>query len=244
MHADQQLNQIAQCWNLIGVGGDRSCVELETVIHCRNCSVYATAGRELLEREVPLDYLNEWTAALAQSQTELVSSLALQPSDTATQQTAFRIGRAADTLSAIVFRLSDECFALPMPVLQEVTHPVPIHTIPHCRNEVLLGLITIRGEILLCASLHKLLGLISTQPSLEPTLQRMLVVGQRDRAWVFPVDEVQRICRFHLSELKATPVVVSHATETYTQGVIDWQNEKVNYLDAELLLHALDRKLL
>lgn len=202
------------------------------------------AGRGLLEREVPLDYLNERTAALAQSQTELTQSLARQSSDAATQQTAFRIGQAADTLSAIVFRLSNECFALAMPVLQEVTNPVPIHTIPHHRSGVVLGLVTIRGEILLCASLHNLLGLTSTPASIESTLQRMIVVGQRDRAWVFPIDEVQRICRFHPSQIKPTPVVVSHATETYTQGVIDWHNEKVNYLDAELLLHALERKLL
>lgn len=242
MHA-HQLNPIAQCWNQIGVGGDRSCVELETALHCRNCEVYAMAGRGLLEREVPLDYLNERTAALAQSQTELAQSLARQSSETGTQQTAFRIGRAADTLSAIVFRLSNECFALAMPVLQEVTNPVPIHTIPHCRSGVVLGLVTIRGEILLCASLHNLLGLTSPPASIEPTLQRMIVVG-RDRSWVFPIDEVQRICRFHPSQIKPTPVVVSHATETYTQGVIDWHNEKVNYLDAELLLHALDRKLL
>ena len=244
MHADRQLNHIDRCWNFIGVGGDRSCVELETALHCRNCEVYAMAGRGLLEREVPLDYLNEWTAAIAQSQTELTSPLLLQSSDTATQQTTFRIGRAADTLSAIVFRLSNEYFALAMPVLQEVTNPVPIHTIPHHRNDVLLGLVTIRGEILLCASLHQLLGLTSAQANTDPMLQRTIVVGQSDYFWVFPVDEVQRICRFHPSELKATPVVVSQATETYTQGVIDWQSKKVNYLDAELLLHALNRKLL
>lgn len=240
MHAHRPLNGSAQCWNQIGVGGDRSCGELETAIHCRNCTVYATAGRGLLEREVPFDYLNERTIALAQSQTE---STSLQAE--ATQHAAFRVGRSADTLSAIVFRLSNECFALPMSVLQEVTHPVPIHTIPHRRNELLLGLVTIRGEILLCASLHHVLGLTARSASSdEQTLQRMLVVGTRDRSWVFPVDEVLRICRFHPSQLTATPVVVSQATETYTQGVIDWQSKKVNYLDAELLLHSLDRKLL
>lgn len=241
MHARSSLNGSAQCWNQIGVGGDRSCVELETAIHCRNCPVYATAGRGLLEREVPLDYLNERTIALAQSQTE---STSLQLSDT-TQQAAFRVERSADTLSAIVFRLGNECFALPMSVLQEVTHPVPIHTIPHRRSEVVLGLVTIRGEILLCASLHHVLGLTTPAASGdEQTIQRMLVVGTRDRFWVFPVDEVLRISRFHPSQLTATPVVVSQATETYTQGVIDWQSKKVNYLEAELLLHSLDRKLL
>ena len=70
----------------------------------------------------------------------------------------------------------------------------------------------------------------------------MLVVGSGK--WVFPVDEVHRIHRFHLNEFKATPVVVSKSNETYTQGVIDWHNKKVNYLDAELVLDTLDRRIL
>ncbi|MEM7650108.1 MAG: chemotaxis protein CheW, partial [Cyanobacteria bacterium P01_A01_bin.70] len=33
------------CWNQIGVRGDRTCPTLETVIHCHNCPVYSQAGR-------------------------------------------------------------------------------------------------------------------------------------------------------------------------------------------------------
>ncbi len=223
MTVDHSSHPMNRCWSHIGVDGDRSCAELETVMHCRNCSVYATAGRGLLERDVPLDYLNEWTTTLAQP-----------------QKTAFRT--VAATISVIIFRLSQEYFALPMPMLQEVTHPAPIHTMPHRRNHGLLGLVNIRGEILLCTSLTYLLGLAQAQADSE--LQRMIVVGHSNRTWVFLVDEVQGICRFQPSELKATPVVVSHATGTYTQGVIDWHKKKVNYLDAELLFHSLDRKLL
>ncbi len=195
------------------------------------------AGRSLLEREVPLDYLNEWTAVLAAQE---------EPSWTSGEQATFKIGRSVHTLSAIIFRLSDELFALPVRVLQEVTHPCVIHKLPHRSNELLLGLVNIRGEILLCASLGDLLGLetATNPPSSRMNLERMLVVGQKNGKWVFPVDEVQRISRFHLNDLKAAPVVVAKANETYTQGVIDWQNQKVNYLDAELLFDRLDRKIL
>lgn len=238
MDTSEALPQVNNCWNHIGVDGDRSCEKLETVIHCRNCPVYSTAGRSLLERVVPVDYLNEWTAVLAQPQAQL--------SGTISEQAAFRIGRTADTFSAIIFRLSDELFALPVRVLQEVTHPCVIHTLPHRSNNLFLGLVNIRGEILLCASLGDLLGLESVTKPLDSGIKehrRMLVVGSGGK-WVFPVDEVHRIYRFHLNEFKATPVVVSKATETYTQGVIDWHNKKVNYLDAELVLNTLDRRIL
>lgn len=228
---------VNDCWNHIGVDGDRSCVKLETVIHCRNCPVYSTAGRSLLERVAPFDYLNEWTAVVAVPQE--------QPSRDFASAVGFRIGRAVDTLSAIIFRLGDELFALPVQVLQEVTHPCVIHTLPHRSNDLLLGLVNIRGEILLCASLGHLLGLeTATNPPSSHMNLRMLVVGQKDSKWVFPVDEVHRIHRFHLNELKAVPVVVSQANETYTLAVIDWQNDKVNYLDAELLLDTLARRIL
>lgn len=230
--------QVNDCWNQIGVEGDRSCVELEKVIHCRNCPVYSTAGRSLLEREPPGDYLNEWTAVLA--------APVAQPSGALAQQVGFKIGRAVDTFGAIIFRLIDERFALPVRVLQEVTHPSAIHTLPHRSNDLLLGLVNIRGEILLCASLSHLLGLQtpSSPPSSHIYQNRMLVVGHKDSKWVFPVDEVHRIHRFHLNELKAAPVVVALANETYTQGVIDWENKKVNYLNPELLFDALARRII
>lgn len=56
------------CWNQIGVEGDRSCPQLKTAIHCRNCSVYSLAGRSLLEREASPEYLHEWTQIVAKTQ--------------------------------------------------------------------------------------------------------------------------------------------------------------------------------
>jgi chemotaxis-related protein WspD len=229
MNADNAFDQADQCWTHIGVGGDRSCEELAAAIHCHNCKVYETAGRSLLERDVPIEYLKEWTAVFAQLPTESQS----------TQQG----GGVAEPFSALIFRLSREYFALPMSMLQEVTPPMPIHSVPHSRSNALLGLVNVRGRILLCASLNLLLGLTRPAVTDDSAQQKMLVVGS-ERTWVFLVDEVERIQRFEGSELKAPPVVVSHASDTYTQGVMDWHDKKVNYLDAELLLHSLDRKLL
>ncbi len=222
------------CWNQIGVYGDGSCTELQKVIHCRNCPVYSAAGRNLLEREVPLDYLNERTAVLAETQpTELLARVA-----------AFRSGRAVDTVSALVFRLGNERFALNARVLQEITQRSPIHTLPHRTNNLLLGLVNIRGEIVLCASLSNLLSLETASPPSNSKDQRLLVVGHKERGWVFPVDEVYRIHRFHMGELEAVPVVIAKANETYTQGVIDWYQKKVNYLDTELLFETLERRII
>ncbi len=229
------MDSIDDCWNQIGVWGDRSCPQLETVIHCRNCPVYATAGRNLLERDVPIEYLDEWTATIATplDQTVKTLNLAEGDGDSAT---------GSNTLSVILFRLGDEQFALSVGVLHEVTHLGAIHRLPHRTNDSFLGLTNIRGEILMTLSLSHFLGLKTVENS--SSLSRLLVVGHHDRKWVFPVDEVHRIHRVEASELKAVPVVVSQSSESYTQGIIDWQSKKVNYLDTDLLFYTLEREIL
>jgi chemotaxis-related protein WspD len=226
---DPTLND---CWNQIGVMGDRTCGELKTVIHCRNCTVYSAAGRSLLERTAPPNYLKEWTDILAEAATE--------PAGVGEGT----LVRSTDTRSVIIFRLGDERLALPVNILQEVTPPQIIHTIPHRSNAVFLGLLNIRGETLLCISLQALLGLTAAAPidssAINP--QRMIVAGRNDHKWVFPVDEVHGIYRFHLNEFKDAPVVISKASEADTKSVVTWQDRRVNFLDTELLFYTLNHK--
>ncbi|MFO6078862.1 hypothetical protein ACLBUY_12210, partial [Pseudomonas aeruginosa] len=42
--------QVDDCWNRIGVHGDKSCERLAEHVHCRNCEVYAAAATYLLDR--------------------------------------------------------------------------------------------------------------------------------------------------------------------------------------------------
>lgn len=225
------------CWNKIGVEGDRSCEQLKTVIHCRNCPVYSAAGRSLLEREAPPEYVNEWTEILAKTQP--VSSKA---------QVNGAIVPSVETVSVMIFMLGGEWLAVPVGLLQEVTDPCIIHTLPHRNSELFMGLVNIRGEILMCVSLTHLLDLEDKANSSDRVIsvaaKRMIVVGSQENHWVFIVDEVCGIHRFPLRELQNTPVVISKSTEAYTKGVIRWQGHKVNYLDSDLLFSTLNKRIL
>ena len=225
------------CWNKIGVEGDRSCEQLKTVIHCRNCPVYSAAGRSLLEREAPPEYVNEWTEILAK--TPPVSSKA---------QVNGAIVPSVETASVMIFMLGGEWLAVPVGLLQEVTDPCIIHTLPHRNSELFMGLVNIRGEILMCVSLSHLLDLEDKANSSDNVsslaAKRMIVVGSQENHWVFIVDEVCGIHRFPIRELQNTPVVISKATEAYTKGVIRWQGHKVNYLDSDLLFSTLNKRIL
>lgn len=223
------------CWNQIGVRGDRSCGQLETVIHCYECPVYTEAGDSLLEREPPPNYLDEWRDILAET---AIAQEDIEGDDI--------VIHTVDTISVIIFRLGNERLALPVKMLQEVTSGCTIQPLPHRSNQLFLGLVNIRGEILLCASLSHLLHLEVTrsESSTPAKTQRMMVSGQGSDKWVFPVDEVHGVYRFPLKELRDAPVVITKATQAYTQGIIHWQGKQVNYLDSELLFYTLNHKIL
>ncbi|XGV97158.1 MAG: chemotaxis protein CheW [Leptolyngbya sp. BL-A-14] len=221
------------CWNQIGVMGDRSCGELKAVIHCHDCPVFAAVGDSLLEREPPSNYVDEWVHILSEA------------TDAGDADNSGAILPAEATMSIMIFRLENQKLALPVRILQEVTHPCAIQPLPHRSNDLFLGLVNIRGETLLCASLSHLLNLERSKAlAPQPDNKRMMVAGVPEGKWVFPVDEVYGTYRFHHNELYDAPVVITKAAESYTQGIIHWDGEKVNYLDAELLFYTLNHKIL
>lgn len=213
------------CWNRIGVYGDASCGELKQHIHCRNCPVYRAAAVELLDSELPFGHLKHSTDQVARGQelTEL------------------------DTHSVLVFRVGAEWLALPTEVLKEIVSLRATHSIPHRRNGVVVGLVNIRGELLVCFSLQQILGL-ERVAELAPDKQRvaagrLLVIQIEGSRAVCPVDEVLGLARFHPRDQAPVPATIAKAAATYTRSILSWQKKSVGLLDQQLLLHTVNRSL-
>ena len=226
---------LCDCWNTIGVRGDRSCPELTKVVHCQNCPVFAAAGRRFLDAPSPPGYLEEWTERLA------------APAEEA----------AADREGALVFRLADEWLALPVRVLVEVTAPRPVHRVPY-RAGLLAGLVNIRGELYLCAHLAKLLGVApkagassgadptrngDRQPRPASAPERLLVVRRDADRWVFPVDAVEKVVRVARDSIARPPATVGRAAAHLSRGVFTWDGHAVGLLDDSRLFEALRARL-
>ncbi len=109
----------------------------------------------------------------------------------------------------------------------------------------MLGLVNIRGELLICVSLGHLLGLERTPPGETPrrTYDRLLVANWDGNRLVFPADEVRGIHRFQMPELKEPPATLAKSNLSYTQGLLYWQGRAVGFLDADRLFSALNRSL-
>jgi chemotaxis-related protein WspD len=214
-----------ECWRRIGVTGDRSCPELETYIHCRNCPVLAEAARTFFDREAPEGYLEAWSRILEEP--EVVTD--------------------PDATSVLVFRVGREWMALPTGTLVEITTLRPLHRVPHRTAGGLEGLVNIRGQLQLCVSLHTILGLEERPPTVQPdaeapTAARLLVVERADGAggrWVFGVDEVAGVQQVVRSTMRSVPSTVSQSNARMCQALFDWQDRTVGLLDDSRLLDGL-----
>jgi chemotaxis-related protein WspD len=232
---------VHDCWSTIGVSGNGTCRELQKFIHCRNCPVYSAAGIQLLDRPLSVDYRRERTGHYAEVK---------------------KITRPAKT-SLVIFRLGSEWLALPTLAFQEVAEQRSLHTLPHRRHSVVLGLVNIRGELLICASLARLLGLTEMKkeegrmqnvesrpassffiPHSSFIFDRLLVANWDGHRLAFPVDEVHGIHRFHRDEMKEPPATISKSTLTHTRGIFAWRERSVGFLDADSLFSALNRSLM
>ncbi|AZD14076.1 chemotaxis protein CheW [Pseudomonas chlororaphis] len=215
-HEDAQA--IDDCWNRIGIHGDKSCPLLAGHVHCRNCSVYSAAATRLLDRYALQQERHEQTV---EADTDIV------------------------TRSLLIFRLGEEWLGIATRCLVEVAPLQPIHSLPHQRSRALLGVVNVRGALVACLSLVELLGLdtTSTVVSGARVIPRMLIIAAQGGPVVVPVDEVEGIHAIDERTLDAAAVSGQQASAKYTRGVLQWKGRSLRWLDEEQLLSAVTRSL-
>jgi chemotaxis-related protein WspD len=220
------------CWQRIGVAGDRSCPELTAFIHCRNCPVFTQAARTFFDRPAPEGYLAEWTRWLADP-----DRLGRREETGRTREEASGDDQdQREGISVLIFRLGGEWLALRTRAVVEVTTPRPVHRIPHRSNRVLTGLVNLQGQAQLCVSLHGLLGVDA--PASSP---RLVVLHDRDRAetWAFGADEVLGVHRVPRSQWQSVPSTLVNPAVGFSQIVLSWNGRSIGLLDDQRVFAAL-----
>lgn len=191
------------CWRKIGVWGDRSCTRLGELVHCQNCGLYSKAGRQLLHRTIPESYYGESESR----------SLGEKPA----ARKNFR--------TFLIFRIDQEYYGLPAGSLAEVVDRRRVHALPHARSHVLKGLVNIRGELLICISLSRLLSLEprTHEARCKHTIFERLLVARGDEGrFVVPVSEVDGLHRVAEEDLCPAPATVTRSSAPYTDAVVRW----------------------
>lgn len=220
-------NRLPRCWRVIGIFGQRSCLELAEYVHCRNCPVYTASGRELFDRPAPPEYRQRWTALLAQNAVEEINPQAMT--------------------SVLVFRLGEQWLALPTGLIQSVSRTLPVRRLPHRSNRVLRGLVNIQGILRLYASIHAFFEAVEDDTSGKSgsaDKSRMIMVEKDGENWVFAVDEVHGLHHYRSDEMQNSPVSAARTADPLTMGTVPWRNVQIGLIIADKLIAALKRSLL
>lgn len=218
--AGDQLPAVDDCWNRIGIHGDKSCERLAGHVHCRNCEVHAAAATLLLDRY----------ALIREDTTRSVDD-------------AEEDGR--ERRSTLVFRLGEQWLGIATRSLVEVAALNPIHSLPHQRALALLGVTNVRGALVACLSLVELLGLEKgTEANGERrVVPRMLIFASQGGPLVAPVDEVDGILGIPLDAVVDPGRAPDLAARQFASGVVQWRERSITLLDEGLLLQAMARSL-
>jgi chemotaxis-related protein WspD len=210
----------SDCWNTIGVKGDRSCPKLVEARHCHNCPVFAAAARQFLNRTPPDGYLDELTLQMSRSNLDTQKAVAV---------------------SAVLFEVGDQTLAIDTLRVVEVTEPRPVHRVGHRTGRLFSGLVNIHGQLELCASLR---GLLQISGEAAPDTNnhataRMLLIEHAAQRWVFAADAVLGVHRFSLDQVSMVPATAPEAGSAFVRNLLTWNERRIGYLDVEKTFAAL-----
>lgn len=179
------------------------------------------AAARLLNRAPPEAYLEAWTHTL---------------------RDRLEDDERGSRFSAGVVRLGEELFAVPTENVVEV-HPIgTIRSVPGRTGDVFRGLVSLRGEIHLCASLHALFGL-EEAPELSDDERRLLVVRGEGERWALIVDAVLDFERFDPDAMRTSQVTVAKSAVHFTDGVVQTPEGPAARIDPQRLFEGLARSL-
>lgn len=183
---------------------------------------HPSARGELLGQPAPAGYVDEWTARIA------------KPKD----------AERHDFQTAVVFRVGSELLALPTAAVREVAEPRQIHSLPHRRGGAVIGVVNIRGELLVCAALAIVLNVDmdgAATPADGGSRQRMLVLQREDVRVACPVDDVAGVHRYRSADLRDVPATIARAALKYSSRLLTVGDRTAGLLDAQLVFAALRR---
>lgn len=191
-------------------------MELARVVTCRGCPVHAAAAVDILDRPAP----------------PVPAPPPPLPPAPASQQ------------AALLFRLGGEWYGIAPDEVSEIGERASTHSLPHQRGGLVLGLVNVRGELVVSVSLANALQVpAETAPARRATPPRLLVLGRGTRRLAVPVDEVFGLHRFDPEALAPAPVLGGESGRAHVRALLRWEGRTVGLLEMGTLLPALEKAL-
>jgi chemotaxis-related protein WspD len=153
------------------------------------------------------------------------------------------------TSSCFVFRIGKEWLALPIAMLDEVVGTRATHALPHRRGPVKVGLVSVRGDIIVHVSLAGLLG-IAGDGEVEPDARSTPRVAPRIVVLAVPagriavsVDEIAGFQSYNPEAARSVPSTLSQAHHSHAVAIFNAGERVIGLLDGERVTASLARAL-
>ena len=208
-------NTINDCWNKIGVWrkDEAECPLLQNVIHCRNCETYINSGLSFLNREFPDNYCN--------NNTEIYK----QAPETNT----------GEIVSVIIFRSLQNWFALRTSIFVEIDNDKTVHSIPHNKNNVISGLVNIRGELELCISLTSLISHKANNTNETTDKTKLIIIKLESGKYALKPDEILGVYKINNQDIQTSASSITGDSDHMVSGSFDHDKKHIGLIDDDLL---------
>ena len=136
-----------------------------------------------------------------------------------------------------------------MALLDEVVAARRTHSLPHRRGAVKIGVLSVRGDILVHVSLAGLLGIPddaaapASENSHRRSAPRVVVLADRRGRLAISVDEVMGIHRYDPVVLRPVPATLGQAMVSYASALLRSGDRIVGVLDGTRVLTSLSHAL-
>lgn len=152
--------------------------------------------------------------------------------------------------SVLIFSIGDELLALPAVEIARVTRAVRAHRVPHRNNEVFLGLGNVEGELMLCASLARLLdiersagGKAHEGKTAAGAEGWTIVLGTAQTRWAIVVDAVEGMEPVDPGATGPPPMTVERALVRFTDSLIRVDGKHAALLNAQRVFSGFEAAL-
>lgn len=137
-----------------------------------------------------------------------------------------------DVVEFLCFKLGEEEYCIEVSITSEIIKPKEITEVPKS-PDFILGVFSIRGEVLPLFDIKKLLNIKDNMVAIRP---RFIIINfQNDKVGIC-VDEITSIRKFPLKAIEPTPINIQGAKKEFIKGIVIINEKTLRILDIEKIM--------
>lgn len=145
----------------------------------------------------------------------------------------YSLKEAKELKEFLCFRLGDEEYGLDINYVKEVIKNRPLTEVPKTMDFI-LGIISIRGEVIPVFDIKKLLDI---QSGIDSISSKIIIIEFGGEKVSLLADAITQISKLSLDDINPTPLNISGAKQEFIKGIAMLGGKMVRILDLEKILN-------